>query len=230
MFRNEPQARLEEIQADRRRALSSRRIATNPGAHRRNSRAASARLRPDPHLRPPYRPGPRPSRASPMRSSPNRGHSPFIRVPGAGTRLRIAIGWMMCHDRHPPPRPPSCLSEKPRCRPLAGSGRSTRDPCTLPAASGPLSMKRRGEHRPGAPRVLRSSATPDRCGCSRRAAYGRKGRMNTESGGISRARHGWSRSRRSNSMSTPSRYASRSSGGTPLQPPASIAVCSSATM
>src|SRR5688500_14327704 len=39
--------------------------------------------------------------------SPNGSRPVFIWVPGAGTLLRIAIGWMVCQDRHPPPPPPS---------------------------------------------------------------------------------------------------------------------------
>jgi len=40
------------------------------------------------------------------------GSTVAIRVSGAGTLLRIAIRWMMCHGRHPPPMPRSCLFEK----------------------------------------------------------------------------------------------------------------------
>ena len=67
----------------------------------------------------------------------NRGHPAPIRASGAGTLLRIAIGWMMCQGRHPLRRHHPSSPKKPRCRPRAGSGRSTRDPCILPGASGP---------------------------------------------------------------------------------------------
>ena len=86
-------------------------------------------------------------RAVPRRDCPffvppaGRGHprlqSASIRVSGTGTLLRIAIRWMMCQDRHPPPTPPYCLFEKRGCRPLAGSSPSTKDPEILPSASGP---------------------------------------------------------------------------------------------
>jgi hypothetical protein len=65
----------------------------------------------------------------------NRGRPAFIRRPGTGTLLPIAIGWMMCRDGHPPPTPSSCLSRKTairsprRQRPLYQGSRA---PCRSP--------------------------------------------------------------------------------------------------
>ena len=58
---------------------------------------------------------------APLRSTP------AIRRSGAGTVLRIAIRWMMCHGRHPPP-PPLILPLRKNAdgRPLAGSSLSTK--------------------------------------------------------------------------------------------------------
>ena len=80
--------------------------------------------------------------------------------PGAGTLLPIAIGWMMCQGQHPPPTPPSCLSEKTaipsprRQRPLyqgshasagrlrSASGRHDRSPPVVRHPATPYVRKR----------------------------------------------------------------------------------------
>jgi hypothetical protein len=100
-----------------------------------------------------------------------RGHPPIIRVPGAGTVLPIASGWMMCHDRHPPPLPPSSLPEKTairsprRQRPLYQGSRASTG--RLRSAS--------GRHDRSHP-VLRHPPTPYlREGCAATAGRGPDG-------------------------------------------------------
>ena len=105
---------------------ASCRQARDAGPRRRASRISSgefslARRWPFPLMRRDAgyspRPASTPSIEGPsMSGAPNRSHPAFIPVPGAGTLLQIAIGWMMCQDGHPPPLPPSCLSEKTAIR------------------------------------------------------------------------------------------------------------------
>jgi hypothetical protein len=50
-----------------------------------------------------------------IRALPKRRPSGDVaRVPAQAPAQPIAIRWMMCHGRHPPPAPPSCLPEKTR--------------------------------------------------------------------------------------------------------------------